>query len=51
MKKKSTLKSISKDLRTFDFTDFNPTTDKQQLLTLIQQINSKLGKLLRNLEK
>ncbi len=49
--KKTTLRAISKDLRVFDFSTYNPVADKQKLMLLIQSINSKLGKLLRELEK
>jgi len=49
--KKETLKIIVDELRTFDFTDFNPVKDKPKLLNIIQGINAKLGKLLRELEK
>lgn len=48
--KKETLKNIVKDLREFDFSNFDPVKDKQNLMTTIQGINSKLGKLLREFE-
>ena len=48
--KKETLKIIVEELRSFDFNDFNPATDKQKLFSTIQSINSKLGKLLREFE-
>ena len=49
--KKTTLRAISKSLRAFDFSDFNPAKDKVILMIEIQKMNAKLGKLLRELEK
>lgn len=46
--KKTILADISKDLRTFDFENFDVRKNKKELLDYIQLINSKLGKLLRD---
>jgi len=48
--KKTTLKLIVSTIRDFDFSEYDPIKDKQRLLTTIQYINSKLGKLLREFE-
>ena len=48
--KKETLKIVIAELRDFDFSSFNPVTDKPLLMNTIQSINAKLGKLLREFE-
>jgi hypothetical protein len=48
--KKSILKLVVKELRLFNFDGFNPITDKQKLFLTLQNINSKLGKLLKEIE-
>lgn len=47
--KKKVLKKIAEDLREFDFGSFDPRKDKQILMTHLQSVNSKLGKLIRDL--
>jgi len=46
---KQTLKDIATDLKKFDFSSFDPRTDKALLMTHLQTINSKLGKVIRKL--
>ncbi len=48
--KQSTLKQISIDLKMFDFVNFDPRTDKSILMQHLQQINGKLGMLLREID-
>lgn len=46
--KKKILYTISDDLRSFDFEQFDFRKNKKDLMEYIQYINSKLGKLLRD---
>ncbi len=48
--KKDTLKKISQDLRNIDFSNFDPRKDKAILMTEMQKVQAKLGKLLRGIE-
>lgn len=45
--RKETLKSISKDLREFDFEHFDLNKDKLVLMETLKTINVKLGKILK----
>jgi hypothetical protein len=49
--KKDVLISISQELKNYDFNSFDPRQDKPLLLSVITVIKSKLGKLLREMEK
>lgn len=44
--RKKTLQEIAKMLRDFDFENYNILKDKPVLLAELNQINSKLGKIL-----
>jgi hypothetical protein len=45
--RQTVLKQISKDLKEFDFQNFDPRKDKTILMNKLQSINSQLGKLLK----
>ena len=45
--RQQTLKNISKDLKEFDFSNFDLNKDKLVLMETLNNINVKLGKLLR----
>ena len=47
--KKQTLKEIANDLREFDFGSFDPRKDKALLMSHLQTVNSKLGKMIRKI--
>lgn len=49
--KKNTLSIISQELKDFNFNNFNPVKDKPKLMETITIIKSRLGKLLRDMEK
>ncbi len=47
LNRQDTLKQIAQELRGFDFTNFDPRTDKAVLVAVLQSINSRLGALLK----
>jgi hypothetical protein len=49
--KKQILKEIANDLREFDFGSFDPRKDKAVLMTHLQTVNSKLGKMIRKINE
>lgn len=42
-----TLQEISTDLKSFDFSAYNPVTDKEKLMTVLNGVNLLLARVLR----